>query len=295
MNKNSLRNFSIIAHIDHGKSTLADRLLEETKTLSAKQMKNQVLDSMDLERERGITIKSHPIQMHYKHTDDNSYIFNLIDTPGHVDFTYEVSRSLAACEGALLLVDAAQGVEAQTVSNAYLAIENDLTIIPVINKVDLPSAMTEDVKKQIIELIGCEENDIIRAAEQSQCTEFISSLSDGYDTIIGERGQKLSGGQKQRLAIARAIVRQPDILIFDEATSSVDNKTERLIQKTFMDIKQDRTMIIIAHRLSTIRNCDNIFVIKNSRIHEQGTHDELMKNSNSFYAELWNIQTGKKL
>ena len=141
----------------------------------------------------------------------------------------------------------------------------------------------------------CEENDIIRAAEQSQCTEFISSLSDGYDTIIGERGQKLSGGQKQRLAIARAIVRQPDILIFDEATSSVDNKTERLIQKTFMDIKQDRTMIIIAHRLSTIRNCDNIFVIKNSRIHEQGTHDELMKNSNSFYAELWNIQTGKKL
>ena len=141
----------------------------------------------------------------------------------------------------------------------------------------------------------CEEDDIIRAAEQSQCTEFISSLSDGYDTIIGERGQKLSGGQKQRLAIARAIVRQPDILIFDEATSSVDNKTERLIQKTFMDIKQDRTMIIIAHRLSTIRNCDNIFVIKNSRIHEQGTHDELMRNSDSFYAELWNIQTGKKL
>ena len=141
----------------------------------------------------------------------------------------------------------------------------------------------------------CREDDIIRAAGQSQCTEFISSLSDGYDTIIGERGQKLSGGQKQRLAIARAIVRQPDILIFDEATSSVDNKTERLIQKTFMDIKQDRTMIIIAHRLSTIRNCDNIFVIKNSRIHEQGTHDELMKNSNSFYAELWNIQTGKKL
>ena len=141
----------------------------------------------------------------------------------------------------------------------------------------------------------CEEDDIIRAAEQRQCTEFISSLSDGYDTIIGERGQKLSGGPKQRLAIARAIVRQPDILIFDEATSSVDNKTERLIQKTFMDIKQDRTMIIIAHRLSTIRNCDNIYVIKNSRIHEQGTHDELMKNSNSFYAELWNIQTGKKL
>ena len=128
-----------------------------------------------------------------------------------------------------------------------------------------------------------------------QCTEFISALSDGYDTVVGERGQKLSGGQKQRLAIARAIVRKPDILLFDEATSSVDNKTERLIQKSFMDIKKDRTMIIIAHRLSTIRNCDNIFVIKDSRIHEQGTHDELMQMSDSFYAELWNIQTGKKL
>ena len=141
----------------------------------------------------------------------------------------------------------------------------------------------------------CTEADIIRAAEQSQCTEFISSLSDGYDSIIGERGQKLSGGQKQRLAIARAIVRQPDILIFDEATSSVDNKTERLIQKSFTDIKQDRTMIIIAHRLSTIRNCDNIFVIKNSCVYEKGTHDQLMQKSDSFYAELWNIQTGKKL
>ncbi len=167
MNKDLLRNFSIIAHIDHGKSTLADRFLEETKTLSKKQMQNQVLDSMDLERERGITIKSHPIQMHYKHKSKKSYIFNLIDTPGHVDFTYEVSRSLAACEGALLLVDAAQGVEAQTVSNAYLAIENDLTIIPIINKVDLPSAMTEDVKNQIIELIGCNENDIIEASAKS--------------------------------------------------------------------------------------------------------------------------------
>ena len=139
------------------------------------------------------------------------------------------------------------------------------------------------------------EEDIIRVADQSQCTEFISSLRDGYDTIIGERGQKLSGGQKQRLAIARAIIRQPDILIFDEATSSVDNRTERLIQKSFLDIKQDRTMIIIAHRLSTIRNCDNIFVIKHSRIHEQGTHDQLMEKSDSFYAELWNIQTGRKL
>lgn len=162
-----IRNFCIIAHIDHGKSTLADRLLEETKTLPKQDMKDQVLDSMDLERERGITIKSHPIRMEYKHDDGVTYILNLIDTPGHVDFSYEVSRSLAACEGALLLVDAAQGVEAQTVSNTYLAVENDLTVIPIINKVDLQSAMVDDVKIQIMELIGCEEGDIIEASAKN--------------------------------------------------------------------------------------------------------------------------------
>ena len=161
MSTNHIRNFCIIAHIDHGKSTLADRLLEETNTLSKKEMKSQVLDSMDLERERGITIKSHPIQMKYTDPKKNEFVFNLIDTPGHVDFTYEVSRSLAACEGTLLLVDAVQGVEAQTVSNAYLAIDNDLTIIPVINKVDLPSARVDVVQEQLIELIGCEKEDIV--------------------------------------------------------------------------------------------------------------------------------------
>ena len=179
MNSERIRNFCIIAHIDHGKSTLADRLLEETKTLSKKKMKEQVLDSMELERERGITIKSHPIRMTYKHTDGNEYILNLIDTPGHVDFSYEVSRSLAACEGALLLVDAAQGVEAQTVSNTYLAIENDLTIIPIINKVDLPSAMIEDVKIQMMELIGCDENEIIEASAKSGI-----GITNIFDAII---------------------------------------------------------------------------------------------------------------
>ena len=159
----NIRNFCIIAHIDHGKSTLADRLLEYTDTIAAKDMEAQVLDDMDLERERGITIKSHAIQMDYV-LEGTHYTLNLIDTPGHVDFSYEVSRSIAACEGALLIVDASQGIQAQTISNLYMAIDNDLEIIPVINKVDLDSAKPEEVEDQIVELIGCRREEIIRAS-----------------------------------------------------------------------------------------------------------------------------------
>ena len=158
---NEIRNFCIIAHIDHGKSTIADRLLEYTNTIQITE--GQMLDDMELERERGITIKSHAIQMEYDYKG-SKYVLNLIDTPGHVDFSYEVSRSIAACEGALLVVDATQGVQAQTISNLYMALEHDLEIIPVINKIDMPSAMPDEVEDEIVDLLGCSRSEILRAS-----------------------------------------------------------------------------------------------------------------------------------
>lgn len=182
-----IRNFCIIAHIDHGKSTLADRLLEETSTVTGKDMQEQVLDDMDLERERGITIKSHAIQMDYTYKGE-TYKLNLIDTPGHVDFSYEVSRSIAACEGALLIVDATQGIQAQTISNLYMAIENDLEVIPVMNKMDMDSAMPDEVEDQIVELLGCKPEEIIRASGKTGMgvKEILDAIVERIPAPVGD-------------------------------------------------------------------------------------------------------------
>ena len=187
-NREKTRNFCIIAHIDHGKSTLADRLLEKTGTLSGKALQEQVLDSMDLERERGITIKSHPIRMDYKDDQGESWTLNLIDTPGHVDFHYEVSRSLAACEGALLVVDAVQGVQAQTINNMYLALEHDLTIMPVINKIDLPAARVDYVVDQFIDLLGCEPEEILLVSAKTGegVPELLDAIVDQVPAPTGD-------------------------------------------------------------------------------------------------------------
>ena len=184
----NIRNFCIIAHIDHGKSTLADRLLQETETVGERQRQAQVLDDMDLERERGITIKSHAIQMDYTDGNGEKYALNLIDTPGHVDFSYEVSRSIAACEGALLIVDSTQGIQAQTISNLYLAIENDLEIIPILNKIDLPNSNPEEVKDQIVDLIGCDRDEILAASGKTGegVPDILKAIIDRVPCPVGD-------------------------------------------------------------------------------------------------------------
>ena len=192
----NIRNFCIIAHIDHGKSTLADRLLEMTHTISARDYQAQVLDDMDLERERGITIKSHAIQMDYFHNGEQ-YVLNLIDTPGHVDFSYEVSRAIAACEGALLVIDATQGIQAQTISNLYMAIEHDLTIIPVLNKIDMDNAMIEEVKDQIVDLLGCDRDEIIEAS---------AKVGFGIDHILEDIVSKIPSPKGDPEAPLQAII-----------------------------------------------------------------------------------------
>ncbi len=191
--RDHIRNFCIVAHIDHGKSTLADRLIERTGQVSKRDMEEQLLDSMDIERERGITIKLTPVRMYYNAKDGQEYEYNLIDTPGHVDFTYEVSRSLAACEGAILVVDATQGVEAQTLANVYLAIENDLEILPVINKIDLPSARVDEVKKEIEEVIGLPADDVpcVSAKEGTNIEDLLEAIKDAFPAPQGDTEQPL--------------------------------------------------------------------------------------------------------
>ncbi|HUI32793.1 MAG: translation elongation factor 4 [Dysgonamonadaceae bacterium] len=266
-----IRNFCIIAHIDHGKSTLADRLLEFTKTVDGKDLQSQVLDSMDLEKERGITIKSHAIQMDYEFMGQK-YSLNLIDTPGHVDFSYEVSRSIAACEGALLIVDAAQGIQAQTISNVYMALENDLEIIPVINKIDLESAMPEEVEDQIVDLLGCERSDILRASGKTGVgiEEILAAIINRVPEPVGDPNAPLQAlifdsvfnsfrGIIAYFKIVNGSIKKGDLVKF-VATEKEYNADEIGILKLTMQPKDEVTCGNVGYIISGIKTSKEVKV-----------------------------------
>lgn len=247
----NIRNFCVIAHIDHGKSTLSDRLLEVTKTIAHRDLKEQTLDDMDLERERGITIKSHAIQMSYLHKDGERYILNMIDTPGHVDFSYEVSRSIAACEGALLLVDASQGIQAQTISNLYLAIEHDLEIIPVLNKIDMESAMIDDVSDQIIDLIGCKREEILLASGRTGqgVTELLAAIVERIPAPKGDPEAPLQAlifdsifnsfrGVIANVRIMNGTLRQGDKIVFMNTGRNYQADEVGILQMDYISTKE---------------------------------------------------------
>ena len=268
---NNIRNFCIIAHIDHGKSTLADRLLEFTKTVDGKEMKSQVLDSMDLEKERGITIKSHAIQMDYEFMGQK-YSLNLIDTPGHVDFSYEVSRSIAACEGALLIVDAAQGIQAQTISNVYMALENDLEIIPIINKIDLDSALPEEVEDQIVDLLGCDRSDILRASGKTGVgiEEILAAVINRVPEPLGDPDAPLQAlifdsvfnsfrGIIAYFKIKNGTIRKGDFVKF-VSTGKEYNADEIGILKLNMQAKQEVTCGNVGYIISGIKTSKEVKV-----------------------------------
>jgi GTP-binding protein LepA len=268
---NYIRNFCIIAHIDHGKSTLADRLLEFTGTVDGKDLQSQVLDSMDLERERGITIKSHAIQMDYQFMGQK-YSLNLIDTPGHVDFSYEVSRSIAACEGALLIVDAAQGIQAQTISNVYMALENDLEIIPIINKIDLDSAMPEEVEDQIVDLLGCDRSDILRASGKTGVgmEEILAAIIDRVPQPAGDPDAPLQAlifdsvfnsfrGIIAYFKIVNGSIKKGDLVKF-VYTGKEYNADEIGILKLTPQVKQEVTCGNVGYIISGIKTSKEVKV-----------------------------------